>query len=613
VNFTLSSLESTSTNITISLPAITTDEEDPQPYRIERDTVCNQYDADFNCIDAPPDLCHYLSLEPNNSEATEIGFSLNASSPFDNAFGELNILTDTTDNWTLTITSPCFEGECPVNYDPLINGEPLPQSLKGQTFKCNLDVDWNGDLFPSRSLTKTAYAAITNKTMVEVVFTGGTEGNSSVLFIPGFMASDLYVQGIIFENQLWPPTSLQKSDIQKLMLDSNGNPVTSGIYTKGVISEAFGFNIYKSFIQKMNDSVTQGDLTEWKAFPYDWRKDISKVVNEHTVVKVGNNFENKKLVDEAIALADRSPTGKITIIGHSNGGLIGKALIKELVEEGEGNIVDQFMMIATPQIGTPKAIASLLHGDQQAILFGLLLDKETARNLGHNMQSGYNLLPSQSYFNNVSDPVIRFEDSINQVFNYSANGFPQSISNYSGMFNFLTSSNRGTTSGEPTNIPSTLVSSFATNANANIETLANWQIPLNIKVFEIAGWGEQTIKGIDYRSKQENICSTQGGQYICQPQSVWDRKLLMTDDGDGTVVIPSATNYTTPNEYYLNLFNFNAGVGINLKHHNILEVSPALDLILEITKNIVDNNSLPNYFYTQKPASTNQSLQLSVH
>ena len=436
---------------------------------------------------------------------------------------------------------------------------------------------------------------------------------SNVLFLPGFMASDLYVQGTFFENQLWPPTSLLKADIQKLMLDSGGNSITSGIYTKSIMSEAFEFNIYKSFIEKMDTIVANGEIKEWEGFPYDWRKDISKVVNEDTIIKVGNNFENKKLINEAITLAQKSPTGKITIIGHSNGGLVGKYLIKELANQGKANIVDQFIMVATPQIGTPKAIASLLHGDKQEIppFVGILMNKELAKELGHNMQSAYNLLPTQSYFDLISDPVIKFNDSINQVFNYSVSGFPQFLNTFNDMFNFITSNNRGDISGEPTNIPSILRSDLVGNANTNIDSLANWQIPSNIKVTEIAGWGESTIKGIDYKSKQKNSCSTQGGLYICQPQSLWDRKLLMTNDGDGTVVIPSATNYNTPDEYYLNLFDLNDVRRFNLKHHNILEASQLLETLSKIfTKKLV---VLPDFISIQKPVSTNQSLQLSVH
>lgn len=441
-----------------------------------------------------------------------------------------------------------------------------------------------------------------------------TECCSSVLFIPGFMASDLYVQSGITENKLWPPNSLTKSDVEKLMLDSGGNPVTSGIYTKNPIDEAFGFNVYKSFMHNMNDLVTNQGIDEWRAFPYDWRKNISQIVSGITVVKNGNNFENRKLIDEAVSLAERSPTGKITIVGHSNGGLVGKELIKQLFADGKGDIVDKFIMVAVPQIGTPKAIASLLHGDQQEIppFVGFLMNKELAKELAYNMQSAHNLIPSQKYFEKVSDPVIKFNNSINQIFSYTSDGLPQSISDYENMTDFLVSNNRGVRDGDATNVPAILRLDLVTNANTNISSISNWVIPSTVELYEIAGFGEDTIKGIDYRSKKENICSTQNGISSCQAQSVWDRRLLMTRDGDGTVVLPSATNEDNTSEYYLNLFNHNKGYGLNLRHHNILEASSLTNLLNYIfTENISD--ALPQYISLEKPVTSSKSLQLSVH
>lgn len=85
----------------------------------------------------------------------------------------------------------------------------------------------------------------------------------------------------------------------------------------------------------------------------------------------------------------------------------------------------------------------------------------------------------------------------------------------------------------------------------------------------------------------------------------------MTNDGDGTVVIPSATNYNTPSEYYLNLFDLNDVRMFNLKHHNILEASQLLEMLSKIfTKGL---STLPDFISSQKPISTNQNLQLSVH
>lgn len=611
--FTLKSLEAKYSNFEISFSATTPETDESQPYVIERNQICNQYDEDWNCIDGPPNLCPYISIQPNGSENTENGFTLNASSPWSSGGGELNYPTDQIDQWTISVASPCFEGECPADYDSYIHGQPLSQSLKGGTFECELNVYWDGGIFPVQNFTKTAYAAPTNKMRVSATLTGENEaspGNSSVLFIPGFMASDLYVQGA-FENRLWPPNSFLKTDVEKLMLDSNGNPVTPGIYTKNIIDETFGLNIYKSFIQKMNDLVSDGDIPEWQSFPYDWRKDIQKVVNESTVVKIGDTFENKKLIDEAIALAQRSPTGKITIIGHSNGGLVGKALIKELAGQGKAGIVDQFIMVATPQVGTPKTIGSLLHGDQQALLLGLILDRETARDLGFNMQSAYNLLPTQKYFDLLADPVISFDDSINQLFDYSANGLQKFIHDYDGMTNFITMTNRGSDTGESTNVPATLRSDLTKNANSNVNSLSNWQIPANISVYEIAGWGQSTIKGVNYRSKQHTVCSNANGLYICQPESEWDRKLQMTTNGDGTVVLPSATADGSLNEYFLDLLQFNTSESTNLKHHNILEVPHLLDLLSQILTHSPDSQL--GFISSSKPTYLNQNLQFSVH
>src|SRR3989344_8631076 len=117
-NFTLASLETASSNITISFNALVTPEEgEDQPYRIERSVVCEEYDEDWNCIEAPPNLCPYLAIQPNDGESTETGYPLDASFPWATAEGELLAPTDQTDSWTLSITSPCFEGECPANYD----------------------------------------------------------------------------------------------------------------------------------------------------------------------------------------------------------------------------------------------------------------------------------------------------------------------------------------------------------------------------------------------------------------------------------------------------------------------------------------------------------------
>lgn len=616
IGLSLNQLESETFNVEINFANnqyIDPEDEETKPYRLDRLEVCNGYNDEGNCLEYALNLCPYISIQPNDEESTEVGFSLMAS-VYQIAKGEISNL-DLSDKWLLSVTSPCFEGECSSDYNKNVKGNPLSQSLKGQTFKCDVLIEWNGPIFQVKGFQNKVYASSNNRLRIEAVLTGDKPSSqqSSILFIPGFMASDLYVQDLLTENQLWPPTSLLKKDVQKLMLNSDGTPVTPGIYSKNIISESFGFNIYKSFIQKMDELVTEEHIKEWKSFPYDWRKDISEVVNHFTLIKNGNDFENKKLIDEALVLAENSPTGKITIIGHSNGGLIGKALIKELSFRGKSELVDQFIMIATPQIGTPKAVASLLHGDQQQIppFAGILMNKKLAIELGYNMQSAHNLLPSYEFFNKVSDPVITFDNTINKVFNYSANNFPQSISNYDDFVKFLTLKKEGLSLEEQTNIPTKLRTDLINKANQNIEDVSSWQIPSGIEIYEIIGWGKQTIKGINYKSKQENVCYSKNFFYICEPQNFWDRKLLMTDDGDGTVVYPSAQNHDNSDVYYFDLFDYNKNVVFDIKHHNILEASNIIDLLLGILKK--SNEVLPNYVYKDKPVASHQNLQLSVH
>lgn len=439
---------------------------------------------------------------------------------------------------------------------------------------------------------------------------------SSVLFLPGFMASDLYVQEGIFENQLWPPTNLFKSDIYKLMFDSGGSPVIPGIYTKDILEEVFGFNIYKSFADLMRSLVQTGVIEEWLPFPYDWRKDLSEVVNNFTLVKTFDSFENKKLIDEAVALAGRSPTGKINIVGHSNGGLVGKYLIRELVKQGNGSVVDQFILVATPQLGAPKALAGLLHGDEQKIpsAIGLLMNKSLARSLGKDMQSAHNLFPINMYFQNTTGPAISFDPSISDVFDYNFYGHPQEIFSYSDLFSFVTSPERGSTSGDPTDVPSVLKANLLTNADITISDLHQWAFPSSVKVYQLIGVGRQTTAGIRYLSKQQVVCDTQNGLYTCGQESFWDRVPLQTFDGDGTVLASSAeaSGGLNSKSYFINLFNANKGLVVNREHTDILENPSVLQLMEDIISS-TQNPSLPSYVTESKPTIPNAYQQISIH
>lgn len=431
---------------------------------------------------------------------------------------------------------------------------------------------------------------------------------SSVVFIPGLMATRLYLDetilGLPTTNQLWEPNV--KADVEKLYLDESGNSIETNIYVdesgsdEGVIDEAFGFNVYKKFLESMSSFVAEptNEVKDFMVLPYDWRKDIYDVVDDLMLEKV-------------IKLAEDSNNNKVTIVAHSNGGLIGKVLIDKLREQGKDNLIENFIMVAVPQMGTPVSIASLLHGDEQDIpkTLGWVLNKATARKLGENMRSAYTLLPSEKYFDSLRDPVITFDSSISSIYDASSNG--SIINTFSELKDFLIDSDnqRKKPHFEDTTTPNILHPSFVKQSASQHDVLDSWEAPESIKVVQMAGWGLDTLSRIEYSTKKKLIC----------PNGVscleWEREPVMTEDGDSTVVLPSAVIQDT-DTYYLNLQDYNSdlfGGRRNRKHSDILEVEPLQQLIKDIVKNTT--STLPRHISTSIPVTKNEikKLHFDVH
>lgn len=437
--------------------------------------------------------------------------------------------------------------------------------------------------------------------------TPAPSGFSNVLFLPGLEASRLYMQDALFENKLWEPN--RTADVEKLYLDENGENIEPGVYTRDVIDEAFGFNIYKKFMESLDALVADNTIAEWRAFPYDWRRSIADVVQYGTSVKEGDEFTVAHLADELIDLASTSKSGKVTIIGHSNGGLVGKLLIDELARRGQANLVDTFIMAATPQLGTPAALAGMLHGDEQMIpkKFGVILDKGGARQFAENMPGAYGLLPSGWYFSEVFDPMIEFDPDVSAVYDFPFL-YGDSIDSKNELDSFLLGESGART--EPpdgdTDSPNVLNESLLARASAIQHTLDSWTVPAGIKVVQIVGWGLDTVRGIRYDDCDILLCP--------DTLSNLDRELLFVDDGDGTVVVPSANAMEGAETYYVNLPRHNFLLRRNREHADILEVEPVQDLISSIVQGSA-TSTLPNNITPTKPISdnTDKHLRFRIH
>src|SRR3989344_645657 len=417
---------------------------------------------------------------------------------------------------------------------------------------------------------------------------------SSVAFIPGLQATRLDLDG----NRLWEPN--RNLDVETLFLDDDGNSLTSDVSTDGIIDEAFGFNIYKNFVSFMDELVATGTIEEWKPFPYDWRFGPEDIIERDVLLMDGSAY---RMYDEFLRLAEDSPTGKARIIANSNGGLVAKALISKLEAEGKVNIVDKLILVAAPQLGTPKAIAGILHGDEQAIpsKLGILLTKETARELAENMPSAYTLLPSEKYFKDVLDPVIEFDEDVSEIYDFPAL-YGDAIDSRQELDSFLLGDNgtRTEPSGFNTDEPNVLGENLLRSATNTQDKLDAWVPPADIKVIQIAGWGLDTIRGIRYDDCDILLCPDN--------LSNLDRELLLVHDGDGTVVIPSAVAMEGVESYYVNLPDNNIFLKRNRDHADIMEVLSLRNLIKGLLIN--DIADLPDFVSTEKPTPKDEDKKL---
>ena len=236
---------------------------------------------------------------------------------------------------------------------------------------------------------------------------------SNVIFLPGLMGSRLYMDSLA-QNQLWEPN--RNTDVKKLFLDVSGKSINK-VYTKEVISKTnilgglpgVDQNIYKDFLNYLNSLKSNKVIVNYKAMPYDWRMSSDYILDE------GIDFKDIKidLIKTIQDLQKTSKTGNVTIVTHSNGGLVAKQLISELKKEDLDSIVDKVIFVAMPEYGTSQAITALLYGHNQSIAGGLILKSSVAKDLGKNMATAYTLLPTEKYYTYKNTDKALIENTIN--------------------------------------------------------------------------------------------------------------------------------------------------------------------------------------------------------
>ncbi len=237
---------------------------------------------------------------------------------------------------------------------------------------------------------------------------------SNVLFLPGVMGSRLYT----VENQLWEPN--RNTDVKKLYLDELGKSI-GNIFTKEIIAKTnilgglpyVDKDIYKDFIEYLNKIKSKNTIADYNAVPYDWRMSADYILNQGIKLK----DKNIDLIQVVKDLQKTSKTGKVTIVTHSNGGLVAKQLVLELQRLGLEKSIDKIIFVAMPEYGTAQAITALMFGHNQSLAGGLIMRSSIARELGKNMPTAYTLLPSDKYYTYNPDSDRLLQETV--IRNYS--------------------------------------------------------------------------------------------------------------------------------------------------------------------------------------------------
>ena len=434
--------------------------------------------------------------------------------------------------------------------------------------------------------------------------------NSNILFLPGYEASRLYQPDAGGgEVRLWEASG--DTNALNLSLDANGKAIQKNIYTRDVVDSGYGFyGLYDGFLSALSTLKSSGEINDWEAIPYDWRLSIDDILNGGN--QTGKNIsytvatDTPYLLQELKKLAVTSKSRKVTIVAHSNGGLVAKALTEKLGADAS-KYIDKIVFVGVPQIGTPQAIASLLHGDEQGEpndTFPLTLSKGVARVLGENSPGAYNLLPSTNYFTYVDTPVITISNSTLPTWSIR---YGEVIHSEERLLNFLTDTiGRSKPATSDTRDPNILNAGLLTQAQSVHDDLDAWTPPVGIQLIQIAGWGDPvTLSTINYSR----------ATYLWGAISLLDSTPSFVSDGDGVVPVPSALwTAVGPNvsNYYLNLdaYNKKRNTYFAAQHANMLDV-PALDsFISDIITGSQKTLDSYGYLSVTPPIADSQSNRL---
>lgn len=477
-----------------------------------------------------------------------------------------------------------------------------------------------------------------------------TTGFSSIAFFPGIQSSNLY-EG---NNTVWLPNrgsgggTSAEADILKMTFTDDGESERS-IVTKDedIINTAYVLNeIYDGFSQFMDTLEADDTINAWKPIAYDWRLGYDEliqrgVLNDDETISYltePSDGDAPYIIAELLKLASTSDSGKVTIITHSNGGLLAKTLLARIESPDHPyhslyGKIDSLILVAVPQLGTPKAMGAMLHGQGHpfegfagGIIAGFSSNIDAAwRETARNMPMAFNLLPSKTYTElmegNSIAGVIEFDESLSglretltAIDNGYVGGGIESVKDYrngvSGTVvldeydeinEFLTGTEgRLQPSYRNVEYPAVLRASgiLGNGGSSDTHALIDSWVPKDvngddepdIKVIQIAGWGVDTMRGIRYELEEDKHHACLPNRSVCGYFPGVRAVPLFTTQGDETVVTQSAVPMSVET-WYVDLEFYNSkeeqkkhGDSRNRTHANTMNATPVKEILIQAVK-----------------------------
>ncbi len=301
-------------------------------------------------------------------------------------FRDANIVSHVSQNFNISTQNASGSYTLDV-YFPDANGyylnHYLPLGWKVNGKRCNVGPEGNS----FASIDDGLRINIKAFTTMECYFNFSPQNlKDPVLVIPGTLATDIYKGNDL----LWLDIlRLVQTDDDRFMdplaYKDDGTPLDTSLTLGQVLEKPHDSYDYSKAL--IDEFAQQGykKNEDLFFFPYDWRQDIS----QNAVGPL------KQKIDQ---LASVSPTGKISVIAHSQGGLIIKRLLFEMPQYEQK--INKLILVGVPNLGSPKSFKVLQEGDQLGIKYLKILglDPEEIKRIAKNMPSVYEMLPSSEYF-----------------------------------------------------------------------------------------------------------------------------------------------------------------------------------------------------------------------